>query len=251
MTKHNFHATSNSFKTHHFQSLGKIVISAFALNASSSPPIPPPPPISVPVYSLASPIIDNVASETTKGTSMNILTFATPVSVSDPKLWIVSLYNQTLTQKSFFQSKVAVLQLLTEKQAPLVDVLGKRSGMEEGFSKEDACAEKDFSWISESSKGKEKDGTNSFYSSVDVSKKEKILIQSLQLLPQCQSYIKLRYLKKILAGDHQVALCQVLGVGFWNEALGRISNVPHDELTIAKDEASVLYTSFLRKKSII
>ena len=110
------------------------------LFAFASPSIPPPPPISMPVWSLASPVADE--------TSMNIVTFATPVSVAPPKLWVVSLYTNTMTRQSFLGSKVGVLQLLTPSMQDVVQVLGKRSGYEEGYSKRDECQKLGHGWIS-------------------------------------------------------------------------------------------------------
>jgi hypothetical protein len=103
--------------------------------AFASPSIPPPPALSVPVWSLASPAIHTDGLST----SMNIVTFCTPVSVAPPKLWAVSLYTNTMTRDAFLNSKVAVLQLMQPDQAGLVPLLGKRSGYEPGFSKKDAC----------------------------------------------------------------------------------------------------------------
>ncbi|KAL7495389.1 hypothetical protein ACHAWT_003889 [Skeletonema menzelii] len=60
--------------------------------------IPPPPPFSMPVWSLSC----NVPFPTQESSSsMSILTFVTPVSVSSPKLWAVSLYKTSLTRCSF------------------------------------------------------------------------------------------------------------------------------------------------------
>ena len=60
-----------------------------------SHPVPPPPPISMPVWSLSCPIPNS------KSSSMSIVTFATPVSVSYPKLWAVSLYKTSRTRCAF------------------------------------------------------------------------------------------------------------------------------------------------------
>ena len=107
------------------------------LVAFASPSIPPPPPISMPVWSLACPC----SKDTNGNTSMNIVTFATPVSVAPPKLWIVSLYTNTMTRDCCLESRVGVLQLLTPSMSQVVPLLGKRSGYEEGYSKQKACQE--------------------------------------------------------------------------------------------------------------
>ena len=106
--------------------------------------IPLPPPISMPVWSLASPFGDDE-------TSMNIVTFATPVSVAPPKLWIISLYTNTKTRQALLDSSVGVLQLLTPSLKHVVPLLGKRSGYEEGYSKQTECAKIGHSWIRGSS----------------------------------------------------------------------------------------------------
>eukprot|EP00985_Skeletonema_marinoi_P023679 scaffold15909_cov132-Skeletonema_marinoi.AAC.6 len=58
-----------------------------------------PPPISMPVWSLSCPI--PFPTQDLSSSSMSILTFVTPVSVSSPKLWAVSLYKTSLTRCSF------------------------------------------------------------------------------------------------------------------------------------------------------
>jgi hypothetical protein len=118
--------------------------------AFASPSIPPPPSVSVPVWSLASPIRSPSSGDSMPTTSMNIVTFASPVSVAPPKLWIVSLYTNTLTRDAFLESKVAVLQLLTPELKTLVPILGKRSGYEQGFSKRDECEALGHAWVSRS-----------------------------------------------------------------------------------------------------
>jgi hypothetical protein len=112
--------------------------------ALAGPAIPPPPPISMPVWSLASPFGDDE-------TSMNIVTFATPVSVAPPKLWVISLYTNTKTRQAFLDSNVGVLQLLTPSLKHIVPILGKRSGYEEGYSKQTECANIGHEWIRGSS----------------------------------------------------------------------------------------------------
>lgn len=82
---------------------------------------------------------------------MNIVTFATPVSVAPPKLWAVSLYTDTMTRDAFFSSGTGVLQLLSPEQKNLVPLLGKRSGYEEGgYSKRNACQEVGYGWVKQS-----------------------------------------------------------------------------------------------------
>ncbi|KAL9182241.1 hypothetical protein ACHAXT_012893 [Thalassiosira profunda] len=64
-------------------------------------PVPPPPPVSMPVWSLACPVPFPITGSGGPPSSMSILTFVTPVSVSSPKLWAVSLYKTSLTRCAF------------------------------------------------------------------------------------------------------------------------------------------------------
>lgn len=64
-------------------------------------PIPPPPALSTPVWSLSCPVPFPVARPSPCPSSMSILTFVTPVSVSAPKLWALSLYKTSLTRCAF------------------------------------------------------------------------------------------------------------------------------------------------------
>lgn len=176
---------------------------------------------------------------------MNIVTFATPVSVAPPKLWIVSLYTNTLTRRAFLDSKVAVLQLLTPSLKNVVPILGKRSGYEEGYSKKDACAAAGHAWTSNEA-------------SQDTSEKE-IAIQNdshssigISLLPGCATYIRLTLLSTVEAGDHDVALCQVQATARWDSDTKRV--VPTDDEgppPTPLDPSTALYTGLLRDEGII
>ena len=207
--------------------------------AFASKSIPPPPSISVPVYSLAAP----APTQETKQTSMNIITFCTPVSVSPPKLWTISLYHNTMTKDYFFGRKIGILQLLDKNQGLLVPILGKRSGYEENYSKEVECAKIGYEWtnyMSNIGKGQECD-----------EEEEERIFRSIQILPNCQSYIKFRILETVGAGDHEVALCQVLGVGRWDDKLKCVVSVDPNSVQRPKDENVVLYTGYLRQEGII
>lgn len=57
-------------------------------------PVPPPPSVSMPVWSLSCPLSNSQSA-------MSIVTFATPVSVSSPKLWALSLYKTSRTRCAF------------------------------------------------------------------------------------------------------------------------------------------------------
>jgi len=200
-----------------------------SLPAFASPSIPPPPSISMPVWSLASPIGQD--------TSMNIVTFAIPVSVAPPKIWAVSLYSNTKTRTAFLQSKVGVLQLLTPSMKHVVPLLGKRSGYEEGYSKRVACANLGQEWI-------QCDDTPKGSSCFPMGRECRI-----DLLPGCASYLQLKVLSTHGAGDHDVALCEVLASGMWNEHYKTI--ILAEEGPNFLDSKNVLYSGQLRDEGII
>ena len=169
----------------------------------------------MPVWSLAAPFVDG-------DTSMNIVTFATPVSVAPPKLWIVSLYRNTKTRQAFLEYGEGVLQLLTPSHKHLVPLLGKRSGYEEGYSKREACQEIGLDWV----------GGN-----------------EMDLLPACASYIQLKLLSTSDAGDHEIALCQVTGTGVWDGA--NVVQCDDATATTPLDPTTALYTAQLRDEGIL
>jgi flavin reductase (DIM6/NTAB) family NADH-FMN oxidoreductase RutF len=242
---------------------------------SRSSPIPPPPPISMPVWSLACPAIglpsspiteknDNSESspaettsttEATPKTSMNIVTFATAVSVVAPKLWVVSLYHNTLTKDSFLASGSGVLQLLSSSsplsssssstnnnnnnQKYLVPVLGKRSGYDDtastgtNLSKKEESAKLGFGWIR-------------------PSPDDFACPANLELLPECCTYISLRLQQILPAGDHVVAVCEVVDTGVWNPATKTIVSCANVvDAPQVFDPSSALYTGQLREEGII
>mmetsp|Transcript_29018 Transcript_29018/g.67321 ORF Transcript_29018/g.67321 Transcript_29018/m.67321 type:complete len:119 (+) Transcript_29018:129-485(+) len=75
------------------------------------------------------------------------------------------------------------------------------------------------------------------------------VIRSLGLLPQCASYIRLKLLSISEAGDHEVAICQVLGTGVWDDVVGKVvvAEVPAKPL----DPSLALYSGQLRSEGII
>ena len=263
----------------------RMTSSPFNSNTSSTP-IPPPPPISVPVYSLAAPLRNGIGTNpsssnsddetihgilddtnekkkqqegTTNTTSMNIVTFCTPISVAPPKLWTVSLYTNTLTKMAFISSGIGVLQLLSNHQSSLVSILGKHSGHDESYSKQDQCALVGFPWVLgggvvEQDVGEYHDGDGDG----DNKKMNTSSFEDIHLLPQCESYLKLKLIQTVEAGDHDLALCQVIDVGHWSEEFQSVVSINsigmedgHDHHQKPKDESEVLYTGQLRKESII
>ena len=189
-----------------------LVLPAMAVALSS--PVPPPPPISMPVWSLACP-------QSSTKTSMNIMTFCTPVSIS-PKLWAVALYHETLTKASFLEHGSGILQLLTPSQHPLVGILGKQSGYQ--IDKQEACKKVGICWER---------------------------LSDLHVLPECAAYLELKVQSSMIeAGDHVVVICEVMKNGVWRNGglywLGS-DDAPQSPL----DAPNVLYTGWLRDQGIL
>jgi flavin reductase (DIM6/NTAB) family NADH-FMN oxidoreductase RutF len=59
--------------------------------------------------------------------NMNICTYVTGISMQ-PKRFAIAVYKNTKTLENLQQNETVVLQLLNEQHAPLVNVLGKKSG---------------------------------------------------------------------------------------------------------------------------
>lgn len=202
-----------------------------------SSPVPPPPQLSLPIWSLATPCgrsTDGNSStqSTNTTTSMNIVTFASAVSVAAPKYWMISLYYDTKTKDSFCESKQGVLQLLTPLQKDLVPILGKRSGYEVGYSKEMACREAGMPWVAPSPEFWGHDSGE------------------LLLLPQCASYLHVRLHSTLGAGDHLVTLCELVSTGSWDDTSQSVRPRAADNAD-AMDHRSVLYTGLLREEGVL
>lgn len=162
---------------------------------------------------------------------MNIVTFATAVNVSPPKLWLLSLYHDTLTKDAFLESGRGVLQLLQPAQKDLVNILGKRTGYDPEYNKQEECKRCGFSWTSSSWMPGE----------------------AFELLPQCMAYLYLEQLSSDTtdAGDHVLVVCRVVATGEWNDNLGCVVDVPLEKTPSALDHTSVLYTGRLREEGIL
>jgi hypothetical protein len=108
------------------------------LQSTTTPPL-----IDVPTYSMATVNEDGT-------TNMNILTFATPVSVRPDRVWSLGLYKGTLSEQNFVRTRTCILQLLTEQQertGSIVQILGGSSGRD--VDKEQACADRRLQWQEE------------------------------------------------------------------------------------------------------
>jgi flavin reductase (DIM6/NTAB) family NADH-FMN oxidoreductase RutF len=138
-----------------------------------------PPLLNVPTYSLAT------LSPDGRETGMNILTFATPVSVNPDRVWAIGLYKKTQAHEHFSVRKQGVLQLLTERHSKLVRLLGGSSG--HNVDKQSECRQLGFEWVSLQPK------------------KDAPLV-----LPGCAHYLSLKLQGELIdAGSHDVAICRV------------------------------------------
>lgn len=67
-------------------------------------------------------------------------------------------------------------------------------------------------------------------------------LSSIDLLPGCASYVQLKLLRTMEAGDHDVALCEVVSTGV---------SCDDDGPPTALDPSTALYTAQLRQEGII
>lgn len=87
-----------------------------------------PPLVDVPVWSMAT--INDDADQTT---NMNLLTYATPVSIRPTRLYALGLFKATKSRDNFLREKSCILQLLSgsnQKHIECVRLLGGTSGKE-------------------------------------------------------------------------------------------------------------------------
>lgn len=78
----------------------------------------------------------------------------------------------------------------------------------------------------------------------------------LQVLPGCATYIKLKVLSYHNAGDHDVALCEVLDTAMWNGDAKKVVSCSSDDkegkpTVPALDPSTALYAGQLREEGII
>ena len=122
---------------------------------------------------------------------MNIVTYATPVSVRPDRVWSLGLYKDTLSYDNFCRERSCILQLLTERHVALVKVLGGLSGRD--VVKKEECQRRGFEWGSLPPGEGERSG-----SPVPL------------VLPSCAYYLKLTAIGDIVdCGSHSAALCTV------------------------------------------
>lgn len=166
----------------------RTTIIADAFELTTTPPL-----LNVPTYSLATlgrTEEDEDGLKTT--TNMNIVTYATPISITPNRLWAIGLFKGTLSHTNFISSRCGVLQLLTEKHTPLVKLLGGTSGND--INKQVECEKLGFTWT------ELVDGDN------DDNEQKYPLV-----LPCCLHYICLeQYGDSIIdGGNHDIVICKV------------------------------------------
>ncbi|KAL3944768.1 MAG: hypothetical protein SGBAC_001139 [Bacillariaceae sp.] len=147
-----------------------------SLELTSDPPL-----LDVPTYSLAT-------QDKNGQTGMNIVTYASPISIRPDRIWSLGLFKGTWTHEQFALTGEGVLQLLAPEHSKVVRVLGGSSTRE--VNKQEACTELDMPWIPFS-----EDGEAS---------------SSMQVLPGCVHYLKVRLVGDLIdCGSHDLAMCKV------------------------------------------
>jgi len=123
-------------------------------------------------------------------TNVNIVTYATPVSIRPERLYSLGLFKQTITYENFCRERKCVLQLLTAKHIPLVRLLGGKSGND--IDKSAGCA---------------KVSPNFSLQNIDNGGDE----CTPKVLPSCAYYLKLSAVGDIVDGgeSHDIAICKV------------------------------------------
>ena len=195
-----------------------------AFHATSTPPL-----LDVPVFSLAT-LGDGPPSG--EGT-MNILTYASPVSIQPQRMWSIALYKGTMSHENFARERRGVLQMLRPEHARcragneavggLIRTLGGCSGRD--VDKRALCAELGYDW--ETLPKGEEDGEEAGHWPL--------------VLPSCLYYLKLELVGDLIdCGNHEVALCRVAGM-----------LTPEGKAGNAAEELDSLSTRQLRDMSII
>jgi flavin reductase (DIM6/NTAB) family NADH-FMN oxidoreductase RutF len=127
--------------------IGAEALSAGSTASTTTVIIDVPPLVDVPVWSMATLNNDGGSGdghgdENPKATTnMNLLTYATPISIRPNRLYALGLYKETKSRDNFLREKTCVLQLLSasnEKHTECVRLLGGTSGKD--VSKEDELA---------------------------------------------------------------------------------------------------------------
>lgn len=165
-----------------------------------------PPLIDVPTFSMATTNEDGT-------TNMNILTYATPVSVRPDRVWTLGLYKDTLSYANFCRERSCILQLLKEEHIPLIKLLGGSSGTT--VDKQEECSKEGFFW------------------GVLSCSDEQQQISTPLTLANCAYYLKLAAVGDLVdCGSHAVAVCKV------------------EEMYVSNEEAKTVYLSTARLREL-
>lgn len=149
----------------------KLVIS---LQPTTDPPL-----LDVPTYSLATKDADG-------NTGMNILTYATPISIRPDRIWSIGIFKGTVAYENFSITGEGILQLLSPQHSKLVKLLGGSSGKD--VNKRLECAKLGMSWTSINDND---DGLP-------------------EVLPDCMHYLKIQKVGDLVdCGSHALAVCKI------------------------------------------
>ena len=142
-----------------------------------------PPLLTGPVFSLATSRPLNDAADADSATNMNIVSYASPMSIRPERLWAIGLYKETYSYENFKKSRKGILQLLTPEHIPIIRLLGGTSGRD--LNKEEESRKLGFEWMHYA------DGQP-------------------RVLPGCKSYLCLELQDDLIdGGSHDIAICRV------------------------------------------
>ena len=174
--------------------------------------------------------VGGISESGSRRSTMNILTYASPVSIKPRRMWCIGLYRGTMSHENFARERRGVLQLLRPEHATrnreggveggLIRVLGGSSGRD--VDKRGKWEKLGYAWerLPEGSEDAD-DG------------------DWPEVLPSCSYYLKLQLVGDLIdCGSHDVALCEVVAM------------LSSDEV-IEGAELDSLSTRGLRRDSII
>jgi flavin reductase (DIM6/NTAB) family NADH-FMN oxidoreductase RutF len=127
---------------------------------------------------------------------------------------------------------MGILQLMAPDQAKLVPLLGKTTGWDVQSNKREECASLGNDWVS-------------------VAGSEKQM--QFDVLPNCASYLQVKLKRVTDGGDHDVAICEVVGTGVWDDNKQTVLWLEESDAggQSALDPSTALYSGQLRDEGII
>ncbi|CAM9308575.1 unnamed protein product [Discosporangium mesarthrocarpum] len=135
-------------------------------------------------------------------------------------MWAISLYQGSLTYDNFMRERWGVLQFLRPTQVELVPILGQNSG--KLMDKAGYCSETGFPWV-------------------EVPQETLGAPVKVDVIPGCAAYMTIRMINFQPAGDHDLAVCKVMGV----------AGYPVEGNESGGGETEVLRTQYLREIGMI